>query len=414
VTIALVLGVASVTVLMAVGIHAAARTPQDQIAYVSAGKIRVGVADGSGSRELATGGSPSWSPDGTAITFHSARVRGYGLDVYVMNRDGSDQRRLVTHPTAGGEPSDNTHDDFDPTWSPDGSFIAFVTYRNGNAEIYRMDTTGHATARLTTNPADDLNPAWSPDGRTIAFVSDRSGNADVYAMRADSTDVRRLTEAAEADSNPAWSPDGRTLAFESARGGNADLYVVAADGSGENRLTSDPAADTHPTWSADGKSIAFTRTDVSGRHLVLLDVATGVTRPLTPPSESADAPNWQPGVDLALSVSRSRSLRRGQPAHLRLDVRNELSAPAFSVAVTISIPKAARVLRTKGSGVRCRRGRPLRCFVRMLSSSRTVSAELFVRPSRCGTFTVRASVASLQRDVDGADNQRTARFRVAC
>ena len=89
-----------------------------------------------------------------------------------------------------------------------------------------MDTTGHATARLTNSPADERDPAWSPDGRTIAFVSDRSGNGDIYTMRRDSTDVRRLTRAAEPDSGPAWSPDGRSLAFES----NADIYVVSADG----------------------------------------------------------------------------------------------------------------------------------------------------------------------------------------
>jgi Tol biopolymer transport system component len=195
------LGMCSLVVLMAARAQATVSDPYGRIAYAAAGKIRVAAGDGSGARALAGGGAPSWSPAGTMIAFHSARVPGYGLDIYVMNRDGRDQRRLVTHPTAGGEPSDNTRDDFEPTWSPDGSYIAFATTRDGNAEIYRMDTTGHSTARLTNHPADDRDPAWSPDGRTIAFVSTRSGNSDVYAMRSDSTDVRQLTRAIGPDSS---------------------------------------------------------------------------------------------------------------------------------------------------------------------------------------------------------------------
>jgi Tol biopolymer transport system component len=232
-------GVMSLVVVTAAGAGTTASDPSARVAYVAAGKIHVVSASGSEARELGSGGAPSWSPDGRAIAFHSARVPGYGLDIYLMNRDGRFQRRLVSHPTAGGEPSDNTRDDFDPSWSPDGAFVAFATDRDGNAEIYRMDTTGHSTARLTSNPAADRDPAWSPDGGTIAFVSNREGNEDIYAMRADSTAVRRLTRTAEPDTSPAWSPDGRLLAFESVRDGNADIYVITADGGDQRRLTND-------------------------------------------------------------------------------------------------------------------------------------------------------------------------------
>jgi Tol biopolymer transport system component len=408
-------GLSSLIVVMAAGAEAAATDPNGQIAFSASGKIHVVAADGSGARELASGGAPSWSPDGTMIAFHSARVPGYGLDVYVMNRDGRDQRRLVTHPTAGGEASDNTRDDFEPTWSPDGAFIAFVTHRDGNAEIYRMDTTGHATARLTNNPADDRDPAWSPDGRTIAFVSNRSGSDDVYTMRRDSTDVRQLTRTTASESAPAWSPDGRRLAFASVRDGNADIYVMAADGSDERRLTSDSAAETRPTWSADGNSIALTRSDESGRRLVVISASGGVTRPLTGPSQSADAASWQPGVDLAVSVSASGRLRRGQARRMRIAVRNRFPAPAFFVSLTISPPRSARVIRVRAPrGGFCRRGRPVSCTLRTLSSATEMSADVTLRPGRCGAFTVRASVSSLQRDVQGVNNRRTRRLAVPC
>jgi hypothetical protein len=401
-------------VLVAAHAQATVSDPNGRIAYAVAGQIHVAAADGSGARPIARGGAPSWSPDGGMIAFHSARVQGYGLDIYVMTRAGRDQRRLVTHPTAGGEESDNTRDDFEPSWSPDGYFIAFTTVRDGNAEIYRMDITGHATARLTNNSRDDRDPAWSPDGRTIAFVSDRSGNSDVYTMRRDSTGVRQVTRAIEPDRAPAWSPDGRLLAFESVRDGNADIYVIAADGNGERRLTNDPAAETRPTWSADGSSIVFTRSDGSGRHLVAMRVAGGAARPLTAPSQSADAPSWQPGVDLALSTRLTGRLRRGQPARVRVAVRNQLLSPAFFVSLRITVPRSARVIGVRAGRARCSRLRPLTCSLRSLPSAATMAVELVLRQRRCGSFTVGTSVSSLQRDVQPRNNRRRTRLAVAC
>jgi hypothetical protein len=182
--------------------------------------------------------------------------------------------------------------------------------------------------------------------------------------------------------------------------------VTAADGSGQRRLTDDPAEETRPTWSADGKSIVFTR---SGR-LVVTSVSGGSTRPLTAPSESADAASWQPGVDLAFSVSAFRR----QPARVRVAVRNQLLAPAFDVALTISIPRTARVVGVRASRGRCVRLRPLTCSLRMLPSSSTMSVELILRPRHCGSFTIRGSVSSLQRDVQPANNRRTTRLTAAC
>ena len=400
--------------VLAAGAEATTSDPNAQIAYASEGRIHVVSADGSGGRAVANGGAPTWSPDGTMIAFHSARVPGYGLDVYVMGRAGRDQRRLVSHPTAGGESSDNTHDDFDPSWAPNGFFIAFATERHGNAEIYRMDTTGHATARLTNNPAEDREPAWSPDGRTIVFVSDRSGNDDVYVMRADSTGVRRLTSTAEPENGPAWSPDGRRLAFSSLRNGNADIYVIGADGSSEQRLTTDPAAELRPAWSADGRTLVFTRTDQSGRRLAVLGLPGGQTHVLTTAGELPDAASWRPGVDLALSVSAPQRVRRGQQGRARITVRNRFPVPAFNVALTIAVPRTARVVGARARGGLCSRERPVTCFMRTLTSSGRLSVELTLRPRRCGSLTLRGSVSSVQRDVQPGSNRRTARIAVAC
>ena len=115
--------------------------------------------------------------------------------------------------------------------------IAFDSDRDGNFEVYVMNTDGSGLTRLTSNPAGDGSPAWSPDGTRIAFVSDRDGNFEVYVMNADGSGLTRLTDDPASDDSPAWSPDGSRIAFHSDRDGNSEVYVMNADGTGLTRLT---------------------------------------------------------------------------------------------------------------------------------------------------------------------------------
>ena len=89
----------------------------------------------------------------------------------------------------------------------------FVSWRDGNGEVYAMDADGSGPRNLTQNPAKDVRPAWSPDGRRIAFVSRRDGNSEVYVMNADGSGKRNLTRDRASDDYPTWSPDGRRIAF---------------------------------------------------------------------------------------------------------------------------------------------------------------------------------------------------------
>src|SRR5437763_1434865 len=115
----------------------------------------------------------SWSPDGKQIAFASARTGNF--DIWVMNADGSDQRRLTTNPTM----------DCWPAWSPDGKRIAFTSNRDGNYEIYVMNADGTGQRNLTAHPAQDNYATWSPDGKRIAFISTRDGGHDIYVMDVD-------------------------------------------------------------------------------------------------------------------------------------------------------------------------------------------------------------------------------------
>ncbi len=222
----------------------------DRIAFVSNGDIDVMTADGSAVAQLTTDPapdiSPSWSPDGTRLAFVSYRDRF--AEIYVMNADGSNQVRLTSV----------LANHWDPAWSPDGSKIAFASNRDGNAEIYVMGADGSNVTRLTNNAASDAQPAWSPDGTRIAFQSYRDGNSEIYAMNADGSGVVRLTNNPATDAEPAWSPDGSKIAFVSDRDGNYQIYVMNADGSAATRLISNQDVDLDPAWSPSGSTLAFT------------------------------------------------------------------------------------------------------------------------------------------------------------
>ena len=177
-----------------------------------------------------------------------------------------------------------------PAWSRDGRTIVFVSWRDGNGEVYAMDADGSGPRNLTQHPAKDVRPAWSPNGRRIAFVSRRDGNAEVYVMNADGSGKRNLTrDRASDDDYPTWSHDGRKLAFLRVPHGagrarrGPQLYVMNADGSGLSRLTHPALGMYRLVWSPDGRTIYYGRylvsTDGSGSRMLPYITLTPVWSP---------------------------------------------------------------------------------------------------------------------------------------
>ena len=264
------------------------------------GEIYVMSADGSGQTRLthssASDLSPSWSPDGRRIAFHSDRDDPDRTDnifianIYVVNADGSGQTRL-THSSAG---------DSEPSWSPDGRRIAFMSFRDGGREIYVMNADGSGQTRLTHNSAGDWSPSWSPDGRRIAFMSLRDGNSAIYVMNADGSGQTRLTHNSAGDWSPSWSPDGRRIAFHSDRDDPdqtdndriANIYVMNADGSGQTRLTHSSASDSDPSWSPDGRRIAFRSLRDGNSEIYAMNVDGSSQTRLTNNSAWDGQPSW--------------------------------------------------------------------------------------------------------------------------
>ncbi len=233
-------------------------------------EIYVMDVDGSNPRRLtqtpgARKGSvqPVWSPDRKQIAFASNRDGNF--EIYVMDADGSNVRRL-THTQGEGRGC------WRPAWSPDGTTIAFQSNRDGKSgkdnkseyEIYVIEVDGSGLRRLTTNETADLHPAWSPDGKSFVFSSNRSGHWEIYVMNAEGAHVRRLTHDGRTAARADWSPDGNKIAFMSTRDAKdendrngAEIYVMDADGSNVRRLTDNQHRDARPHWSPDGKQIVF-------------------------------------------------------------------------------------------------------------------------------------------------------------
>jgi TolB protein len=183
---------------------------------------------------------PAVSPDGTRIAFASTREGNGNFDIYVMNRDGSNVRRLTTNPAS----------DVSPTWSPTGTQIAFASDRagTGSPEVFIMDADGLNQRQLSHEGYAD-RPTWSPSPfNEIAYTARTGPGNDIKIIDVSTREVRRLTFGEGTNESPAFAPNGRHLAFMSTRSGKSQIFTVARDGKDLKQLTR-LGNNYQPNWS---------------------------------------------------------------------------------------------------------------------------------------------------------------------
>jgi hypothetical protein len=225
--------------------------------------------------------SPAWSPDGTKIAFTRGNTRDHRGQIFVMNADGGDQRRLT-----------QSRNDNYPTWSPDGTKIAFSDYRIPENNVYVMNADGSDQRAIVRNNSQGQysQPAWSPDGSKLAIT----GDDGIFLVNVDGSNRTQITQSIPfMDTDPVWSPDGSKIAFT--RWTDCDfvdcytphLWIVNASGGNPTRLIDDIAFKL--AWSPDGTKIIFANRDL----FVMNADGSGITNVTNTNGKVEYEPSWQ-------------------------------------------------------------------------------------------------------------------------
>ena len=435
----------------------------------AAGTVVVGATAEAAERTVAEH-APTWSPDGSQLAYvrearpRGAYVPGHTREIYAANVPAGAPRRLTF------DSGDALVFNEDPAWSPDGRFIAFVKLTRTRLQsglfrldddIWLMNADGSAQRRLTTEGGSIAFLAWSPDATRLLYH--RHASAPPYRAATFLIDLRTGARAAAPAGATAWSPDGAWLTASSTTG----LDVVRPDGSERRRLA--PPGVQH-AWSPDGTRIAFARTRtfpeygsryatpaVSYVFSVRADSTderrlTGLFAEPFTPSLSASAPVWWPDatrlfferdgtyvmnadgtceqrfaaglarltrpvwrpgarptldplkcVDLRVTTALERNeLPLRQPGSVQVRVENDGNEVATDVAMTIRTTHGQGDVTAIASW--CRAGVPLECRLPPLAPRETVFEVARVGSHVAGTVRLHVEVAAAQRDSDPSTN----------
>jgi TolB protein len=263
--------------------------------------LLIGLSPPAGGRGTAEEPKPGYT-----IAF--AHFGPRNTDLFIADADGKNARPLAAHP----------ENDYNASFSADGEWVIFTSYRKGSADIWRARPDGSGLEQLTDDPAFDDQAALSPEGNRLVFVSNRGGRANLYLLDLATKKVTRVTERECGDFRPAWSPDGQWIAFSSDRDSkkpkgvsgfvtlhSTEIYLVRPDGSGLRRLTKDQKFVGSPVWSRDGKTLAVYEAELpevnnivavrrqrGTTQIATIDVATGERTAVTSGKGEKWSPRW--------------------------------------------------------------------------------------------------------------------------
>ena len=216
-------------------------------------------------------------------------------------------------------PATDTASASDPAFSPDGSRIAFVSQRDGNAEIYVMNADGTGTTRVSNDPQPDGRPSFMPDGQSLVFHSPRTaGKLQIWAVNVDGTALTQLTRDS-VNSSPAVSPDGQIIAYVSTRNKDGDIWLMNRDGTNQRQFTRSPQQrESEPRFLRDGTLVYLAERREGNRtvqQVIRADLATGATTAITGTDLAIASFAVSPAGDLLALVVNAEPQNRRNPVY---------------------------------------------------------------------------------------------------
>lgn len=191
-----------------------------------------------------------------------------------------------------------------PTWSPDGSRFAYVSFETGYPVIWLQETATGKRERLASFPGINGAPAWSPDGRTLALTLSRDGNPELYLYELATKSLQRLTTHPGIDTEPSWAPDGKSLVFTSSRSGGPQIYRLDIASKAVERLTFDGTYNSRARLAPGGRTLVFVHRDEQDRfRIAALDLQRGGLRVLTD-SQLDESPSLAPNGAMAIYATQ--------------------------------------------------------------------------------------------------------------
>ncbi len=221
------------------------------------------------------------------------KERGSQQAVYRMqiaDADGYDPHTIL----------ESTQPLLSPSWSPDGSQLAYVSFEDKNSAIYLQNVRSGERERIISGDGINSSPAFSPDGQRLAVTLSRDGDPEIYIYSLRSRDLDRITRHPAIDTEPNWAPDGGSLVFTSDRGGGPQIYRVKLDGTSPQRVTFNMGRyNARARHSPDGKKLAVVHGTDRGYHIAVLDLETNIYEILTS-ARLDESPSFAPNGSMLI------------------------------------------------------------------------------------------------------------------